>query len=96
MIDRDQVVHVARLSRLALGEDEVEALATELSSILDHVDRLSAVDVTGIEPTTHVVPLENVLRPDTPGKELTTEEALAPAPVTGDGTFLVPSPRTGE
>lgn len=96
MIDRDQVVHVARLARLALGEDEVEALSTELSSILDHVDRLSAVDVSGIEPTTHVVPLENVLRPDVPGEELTTEEALAPAPVTDDDAFLVPSPRTGE
>ena len=96
MIDRDQVVHVARLARLALGEDEIEALSGELSSILDHVDRLSAVDISGVDPTTHVVPLENVLRDDIPGEELTPEQALAPAPVTGDGAFLVPSPRTGE
>jgi aspartyl-tRNA(Asn)/glutamyl-tRNA(Gln) amidotransferase subunit C len=96
VIDRDQVVHVARLARLALGEDEVEALSAELSSILDHVDRLTAVDVSGIGPTTHVVPLENVLRADVPGEELTTEQALAPAPVTGEGAFLVPSPRAGE
>ena len=94
MIDREQVVHVARLARLELGEDEVEALSGELSSILGHVDRLSGVDVSGVEPTTHVVPLENVLRDDTPGEELSPEEALAPAPSTEDGAFLVPSPRT--
>ncbi|MFM8519025.1 MAG: Asp-tRNA(Asn)/Glu-tRNA(Gln) amidotransferase subunit GatC [Solirubrobacterales bacterium] len=94
MIDRDQVVHVARLARLELGEDEVGALAEELSSILDHVDRLLAVDTDGVEPTTHVVPLENVLRDDVPGEELTPEQALAPAPSTEDGAFLVPSPKT--
>lgn len=96
MIDRDQVVHVARLARLELGEDEVDSLALELSSILDHVDRLSAVNVSEVGPTTHVVPLENVLRDDVPGEELTAEQALEPAPVTGDGAFLVPSPHTGE
>ncbi len=94
MIDRDQVVHVARLARLELGEDEVGALADELSSILDHVDRLLAVDTEGVEPTTHVVPLENVLRDDVPGEELTPEQALASAPSTEDGAFLVPSPKT--
>ena len=94
MIDRDQVVHVARLARLELGEDEVGALAEELSSILDHVDRLRAVDTDGVEPTTHVVPLENVLRDDVPGEELTPEQALAPAPSSEDGAFLVPSPKT--
>ncbi len=93
MIDREQVEHVARLARLELAEDEVGALAGELSSILDHVDRLSAADVSDIEPTTHVVPLENVLREDLPGEELSPEEALAPAPSTEDGAFLVPSPR---
>ena len=94
MIDRDQVVHVARLARLELGEDEVGALADELSSILDHVDRLLAVDTEGVEPTTHVVPLENALRDDVPGEELTPEQALAPAPSVEDGAFLVPSPKT--
>ena len=94
MIDRDQVVHVARLARLELGEDEVGALTEELSSILDHVDRLRAVDTDGVEPTTHVVPLENVLRDDVPGEELTPEQALAPAPSSEDGAFLVPSPKT--
>lgn len=92
MIDREQVEHVARLARLELGEDEVGALAGELSSILDHVDRLSAADVSDVEPTTHVVPLENVLREDVPAGELSPEEALAPAPSTEDGAFLVPSP----
>ena len=94
MIDREQVAHVARLARLELGEDEASALAVELSSILDHVDRLSAADVSGVEPTTHVVPLENVLRDDRPGEELDPAQALAPAPSTEDGAFLVPSPRT--
>jgi aspartyl-tRNA(Asn)/glutamyl-tRNA(Gln) amidotransferase subunit C len=94
VIDRAQVAHVARLARLELGEDEAAALAGELSSILDHVDRLSAADVSDVEPTTHVVPLENVLRDDRPGEELDPAQALAPAPSTEDGAFLVPSPRT--
>src|SRR6202040_1186398 len=66
VIDRDQVLHVARLARLALSEEEVETMASELSGILEHVDRISELDLDGVEPTEHVVDLENVLRPDKP------------------------------
>lgn len=94
MIDREQVLHVARLARLELTEDEVERMATELSGILDHVDRISALDLEGVEPTTHVVALENVLRPDEPIPSLPRERALEQAPDAADGAFRVPSPGT--
>lgn len=92
MIDRDQVLHVARLARLGLSEDEVEQMASELSGILEHVDRISALDLDGVEPTAHVVALENVLRPDTPTESLPRERALASAPDPAEGAFRVPSP----
>lgn len=93
MIDREQVAHVARLARLKLSDQEAEGLAVELSAILDHVDLLASVNTDGIEPTTHVVELVNVLREDVPGQELTVEEALANAPESEDGAFRVPSPQ---
>ena len=94
MIDREQVLHVARLARLELTDDEVERMASELSGILEHVDRISALDLEGVEPTTHVVALENVLRPDEPVPSLPRERALEQAPDAADGAFRVPSPGT--
>ena len=93
MIDREQVDHVARLARLRFSEDEAGELAIELSAILDHVDLLSSVDTDGVEPTTHVVELVNVLRDDVPARELTAEQALMNAPESEDGAFRVPSPQ---
>ena len=93
MIDREQVLHVARLARLELSEDEVERMAGELSSILEHVERISQLDLDGVEPTTHVVELENVLRPDEPRPSLPRERALEPAPDPAEGAFRVPSPQ---
>ena len=84
---------MARLSRLRLTDQEVDSLAGELSSILDHVDRLAEVDIEGIEPTSHVVPLENVLRDDVPRPSLERDRALAQAPDPHDGAFRVPSPQ---
>ena len=92
MIDREQVLHVARLARLELTDEEVERMATELSGILEHVDRISALDLDGVEPTTHVVALENVLRADEPTPSLPRERALEQAPDPADGAFRVPSP----
>ena len=68
-------------------------MAGELSAILDHVDLLASVDTEGVEPTTHVVELLNVLRDDVPGAELTADQALANAPESEDGAFRVPSPQ---
>jgi aspartyl-tRNA(Asn)/glutamyl-tRNA(Gln) amidotransferase subunit C len=93
MIDRDQVLHVARLARLQLSEEEIERMTTELSGILEHVDRITALDLDDVEPTSHVVALENVLRADEPEPSLPREVALANAPDPADGAFRVPSPQ---
>jgi len=92
MIDREQVLHVAKLARLKLTDDEVEKMTGELSKILEHVERMEALDLEGVEPTSHVVALENVLREDVPRPSLPRERALEQAPdATADG-FRVPSP----
>jgi aspartyl-tRNA(Asn)/glutamyl-tRNA(Gln) amidotransferase subunit C len=93
VIDRDQVLHVARLARLRLSEEEVETMVGELSGILEHVDRIGKLDLEGVEPTTHVVALENVLRADEPRPSLGRDTALANAPEPQDGAFRVPSPQ---
>ena len=92
MIDRDQVLYVAKLARLRLSDEEVDRMAPELSKILEHVERMDELDLEGVEPTTHVVELQNVLREDVPRPSLPTERALEPAPDVGDGGFRVPSP----
>ena len=95
MIDREQVLHVARLARLELDDDEVERMTRELSGILDHVDRIGNLDLEGVEPTSHVVALENVLRADEPWASLPRDVALASAPDPQDGAFRAPSPQAG-
>ena len=92
-IDRAEVLHVARLARLALSEEEIEPMARELSAVLDHVARIKALDLEGVPPSTHVVEVSGALRPDELVPCLPREVALAQAPaVSGDG-FLVPSPQ---
>ena len=93
MIDRDQVLHVARLARLALSDEEVEVMARELSGILEHVDRIGELDLEGVEPTDHVIELENVLRPDEPRPSWPRERMLEAAPDPAEGAFRVPSPQ---
>jgi aspartyl-tRNA(Asn)/glutamyl-tRNA(Gln) amidotransferase subunit C len=93
VIERDQVLHVAKLARLHLSEDEVERMAGELSSILDHVDRIGELDLDQVAPTSHVVELENVLRPDEPRPSWPREQVLEPAPDPVEGAFRVPSPQ---
>ena len=93
MIDREQVLHVARLARLRLDEAEVATMAGELSGILGHVDRIADLDLEGVESTSHVVELENVLRADRPWTSLPPAVALASAPEPFEGAFRVPSPQ---
>ena len=93
MIDRDEVLHVARLARLALSEDEIETMARELSAVLDHVARIGELDLSHTPPTSHVVEVTGALRPDLPRPCLPRELALAQAPSVADGGFLVPSPQ---
>ncbi len=93
MIDRDEVLHVARLARLRLSEDEVEPMARELSSVLEHIAKIGELDLEHVPPTSHVVELTGALRPDEPRPSFPREVALAEAPaVSGEG-FLVPSPQ---
>jgi aspartyl-tRNA(Asn)/glutamyl-tRNA(Gln) amidotransferase subunit C len=90
VIDRDQVLHVARLARLRLDDEEVERMSRELSTILGHIEKIGELDLDDVEPTSHVTPLENVLRPDEPRPSISRERALEQAPdVAGDG-FRVP------
>jgi aspartyl-tRNA(Asn)/glutamyl-tRNA(Gln) amidotransferase subunit C len=92
MIDRDDVLHVAKLARLKLSDDEVDRMAEELSKILGHVETMNELDLEGVKPTSHVVDLTNVLREDVPRPCLSREKALEQAPDTADGGFRVPSP----
>jgi aspartyl-tRNA(Asn)/glutamyl-tRNA(Gln) amidotransferase subunit C len=92
MIDREQVLHVARLARLELSEDEVSRMTGELSAILGHIEKISELDLDGVPPTTHVVDVPNALRPDVPRPCLPREVALANAPAVEDDGFSVPSP----
>jgi aspartyl-tRNA(Asn)/glutamyl-tRNA(Gln) amidotransferase subunit C len=96
VIEREQVLHVAKLARLGLSEEEVERMAGELSGILEHVDRIAALDLDEVEPTSHVVELENVLRADLPHESLPPEVALASAPDPAEDAFRVPSPQAEE
>lgn len=93
MIERGQVLHVAKLARLGLSDEEVERMAGELSGILEHVDRIAELDLEDVAPTSHVVELENVLRADEPHESLDRDVALGQAPDPVDGAFRVPSPQ---
>ena len=92
MIDRDQVLHVSRLARLRLDEAEVERMAGELSTILDHIEKIGELDLDEVEPTSHVIQVENVLRSDEPRPSLPREKATEQAPDPREGGFGVPTP----
>jgi aspartyl-tRNA(Asn)/glutamyl-tRNA(Gln) amidotransferase subunit C len=92
MLSREQVLHVARLARLELSEAEQERMAAELSKVLDYMETMSELDLGVVEPTSHVVAVENALRADEPRPSLPQEAALASAPDPADGGFRVPSP----
>ena len=92
MLDREQVLHVARLARLELTDDEVERMAAELSKVLDHIEKIRELDLEGVPPTSHVVDVVGALRADEPQPSLPPEVVLAPAPEPLEGGFGVPSP----
>jgi aspartyl-tRNA(Asn)/glutamyl-tRNA(Gln) amidotransferase subunit C len=89
-IDRATVDHVARLARLDLSDDERTRMQAELTDILDHVTRIQELELDGIEPTAHAVPLRNVMRTDEVRPSLPQEVALAAGPDVEDGRFKVP------
>ncbi len=89
-ISREEVAHLARLSRLAVTEEELDTFAGQLDVILQSVARVGQVAAADIPPTTHAVPLTNVLRPDVVTPCLDRDEVLAAAPAAEDGRFRVP------
>ena len=90
MITREEVQHVARLARLELTDDELERMRVELDAILAYIDKLRALDVEGVEPTSHAVPLVNVMRDDDVRPSLPLDEMLANAPDRDGDQFRVP------
>ena len=90
-ISREEVLHVARLARLALTDEEVERFREQLSAILDAVGKVSELDLEGVPPTSHPLDLVNVLAEDEPRPPLSREDALANAPDPEGGFFGVPA-----
>ena len=89
-IDRDAVDHVARLARLDLSDEDRTRMQAELSAILEHAERIQALDLDGLDPTSHPVPLTNMMRPDEVTSSLARDDALANGPDVEDGRFRVP------
>ena len=90
MIERKDVEHVARLARLALTDGELERMREQLNGILAYIEKLNELDTSDVEPTSHAVPLVNVMRDDEAGPCLPREEALANAPDRAGEFFRVP------
>jgi len=90
-ISRDEVLHVARLARLELGEDELERFAEQLNAILEAVGKVAELDLESVEPTAHPLDLVNVWAEDEPRPCLSVEEALANAPDREGDLFRVPA-----
>ena len=95
-VDRDTVMKVARLAHLELAEADLDEMATKLSHILDYVERLNQLDVSGIEPTSHVLDLVNHDRGDEVVPGLTHDQALANGPQSREGLFVVPRVMRGK
>jgi aspartyl-tRNA(Asn)/glutamyl-tRNA(Gln) amidotransferase subunit C len=84
------VKYVAHLARLALTPEEEQKLGAQLGQVLDYIEKLKEVDVTGVEPTAHAFPLVNVTRPDEVQPSFSNEEALLNAPAKANGLFIAP------
>jgi aspartyl-tRNA(Asn)/glutamyl-tRNA(Gln) amidotransferase subunit C len=89
-LSRHDVLHVARLARLDLTEEEIERFTDQLSAVLEHAADVAALPTEGVPPTAHPIPLENVLRDDVVQPPLDREEVLAEAPAAESGRFRVP------
>ena len=94
-ISREDVLHVARLARLELGEEELSRLEEQLGAILDAVGKVSELDLTDVEPTAHPLDLVNVWDEDEVQPSLSLDDALANAPDAVDGAFRVPAVGAG-
>ncbi len=95
-IGPEQVRHVARLARLRLSDEELARFTGQLAAVLDYAAELAELDVEGLEPMAHPLPLRNVLRSDEPRPPLRRDEVLEQAPAVEDGCFCVPRILSGE
>ena len=84
------VKYVAHLARLSLTSEEEQRIGAQLGQVLDYIEKLKEVDVSGVEPTAHAFPLINVTRPDEVRPSISNEDALRNAPATANGLFMVP------
>ena len=89
-LTRDEVAHLAHLSRLAVTDEELDLFAGQLAAVLDAVAQVGEADVDDVPPTTHAVPMTNVLREDVTRPCLPQDVVLAGAPAAEDGRFRVP------
>jgi aspartyl-tRNA(Asn)/glutamyl-tRNA(Gln) amidotransferase subunit C len=89
-LSREDVLHVARLARLDVSEEEVDRYTEQLAAVLEHAADVAALDTSGVPPTAHPLPLANVLREDEVQPSLDRDEVLAQAPAAEDGRFRVP------
>lgn len=83
------MLHVAKLARIGLTDEDVVKFQGQLSQILEHFDVLNQIDTDGVEPTTHTLPLQGIARPDEPAPSLSQEAAVANAPARQDGYLRV-------
>jgi aspartyl-tRNA(Asn)/glutamyl-tRNA(Gln) amidotransferase subunit C len=90
-ISREDVLHVAQLARLEIPEEEIERMREQLGAILDAVGKVSELDLSDVEPTSHPLELVNQWAEDEPRPSLPRDEALANAPDAADGSFRVPA-----
>lgn len=89
-IDKETVKYAAHLARIELQPNELEKLSGQLKDILGFIDKLKKIDVKNIPPTSHILPVNNVLREDTPGLSLSVDKALENAPRKEGSFFVVP------
>ena len=89
-LTRADVTHVAKLARLALSDAEIDQFTVQLGAVLEHFASVAALDTTDVPPTSHPIPLSNVLRPDSPRPGLDRDVVLGMAPEAEDGRFRVP------
>ena len=89
-IDRDTVKYVAHLARIKLNDQELDLLSRQLEDIVNFIDKLRELDIAGVKPTSHILPVKNVFRQDKPAQSLNAKEVLSNAPKHKDNFFIVP------